>query len=111
MKIDDAIKVFFESEYYNFKKTFKSIEKKRIEFIKKFPSNKINNIKLDDYVIGKKKDCMIMLLVKKKESFCYYLENTLSDLGSIKGGSATADKKFGVYYNTKEQKYKTIKKQ
>ncbi|MDN5341524.1 MAG: hypothetical protein PWP28_399 [Oceanotoga sp.] len=39
MKIDDAIKVFFESEYYNLEKTFKSIEKKRTEFIEKFPFN------------------------------------------------------------------------
>ncbi|MDO7977726.1 HNH endonuclease [Oceanotoga teriensis] len=54
---------------------------------------------LDDYVVG-----------KKKESFCYYLENTLSDLGSIKGGPATADKKFGVYYNKNEEEYKTIQK-
>jgi predicted HNH restriction endonuclease len=99
MKIDDAIKVFFESEYYNLEKTFKSIEKKRTEFIEKFPSDKINNMNLDDYVVG-----------KKKESFCYYLENILSDLGSIKGGPATADKKFGVYYNKDEEEYKTIQK-
>jgi len=73
-------------------------EKKRQEFVKLFPPNQINNMQLDDYVVG-----------KEKESFCYWLETTLRPLGSIKGGSP-ADKKFGVYYSKEDGEYRTISK-
>jgi len=98
MNIKDGIKEFFSSNYSDLRMEIKPIEVFRREFISQFPKNQIQNMQLDDYVVG-----------KEKESFCYWLETTLRPLGSIKGGS-TADKKFGVYYNKKYGEYRTILK-
>lgn len=76
-----------------------SLEEKRIEFIKKYPLDKIMDIGIDDYVVGK--------INNGNETFCYLLETKLIDLGNIKGSFAD---KFGIYYSKNEQKYKTSKK-
>ncbi|WMJ77797.1 MULTISPECIES: HNH endonuclease [unclassified Sedimentibacter] len=93
-----AVMNFKNKELKSYEKKYKICEKERLKFIQLFPKNQIINMELDDYVVG-----------KGKESFCYWLETKLSELGSIKGGS-TADKKFGLYYNKVEQAYKTIQK-
>lgn len=53
------------------------------EFLEKFPLEKLEHMKIDEYSN-----------LKKEDSFCYWIESKLADLGSIKGGSAF---KFGVY--------------
>ena len=58
----------------------------REEFVKYFPLDKIKSMDINEYVIG----------VQNKESFCYYLERTLYELGSISGQPSY---KFGVWYS------------
>lgn len=95
---EQAIKDFIKIKYDKFQYIFRRAEELRLEFVKQFPIKQIESMKLDDYVVG-----------KGQESFCYWMETKLKELGSIKGGS-TADKKFGVYYNKKKGEYKTISK-
>jgi len=75
---------------------FKEIDKKREKFTKDYPVQRIQQLELDDYVIG-----------KGKKSFCYRIEKTLNLWGNIHGGTA---KKFGIYYGTfgddKTEKYR-----
>jgi hypothetical protein len=52
---------------------------------------------LDEYVQGK----------GSKDSFCYWVERKLTDLGHIQG--AMADK-FGVYYSKERKSYRFVKK-
>lgn len=96
--LDQAIINFKNKQLRDYETKFKNCEKERLKFIQLFPENQILNMQLDDYVVG-----------KGGESFCYWLESKLRELGSIKGGS-TADKKFGLYYSKVEQAYKTIQK-
>ena len=64
-----------------------SKEKGRLEFVTKFPVDKISELSLDDYVLG-----------TNKESFCYWLEfKKIEDkviLFGIGGGNAS---NFGLY--------------
>jgi len=61
-------------------------EKLRENFVAEYPFEKIPDLKLDEFVIGKG---------AKNRSFCYRLEREMDVLGRILG--ARADK-FGVYY-------------
>lgn len=88
--INEYCKNFFK----NTEKIFKTSEKKRLDFIQKFPISDITSIALDDYVVGK----------QSHDSFCYWLETELRSLGSIKGGAA-ADKKFGIYFSKASDSY------
>lgn len=93
---------------HQFDNDIKSIREKineglklRSEFLKHYPAEKIKDMPIERYVIG------------KDFSFCYWLEQKLDLLGRIKGGS-TADKKFGLYYgktkNDSKIRYRHIKK-
>jgi hypothetical protein len=72
-------------------KEIKSLIDLRNKFVKKFPSTNILNLNLDEYVIGK----------RSKESFCYWVEKELNELGNIHGNTAS---KFGVYFGYKGKK-------
>jgi hypothetical protein len=75
---------------------YKGLEKLRRSFEKRFPRKKIAQLKRYDYVQGK----------GNKESFCYWVEIELADLGNIKG---TPAKKFGVFYSKKKNSYRFTK--
>ena len=71
----------------------------RSEFISDFPPDKILNIKMDNYVVGKKlpdRD------EPNRKTFCYRLEFGLPGFGSLGGINAL---KFGIYYSHKDKKY------
>ena len=83
------------------KKTFniQSIEenvKKNMElreqFVNCFTLDKIKSMDINEYVIG----------VQNKESFCYWIERTLYELGSISGQPSN---KFGVWYSPLKKQY------
>jgi hypothetical protein len=63
----------------------KELGKKREAFIKLFPKDSLKELNLNNYVIGG----------KRTKSFCYLIERTLKDLGSIRGATAF---KFGIYF-------------
>ena len=82
----ESLKV--KAKTYNISQEYlDSKEKGRLEFVTKFPVDKISELSLDDYVLG-----------TNKESFCYWLEfKKIEDkviLFGIGGGNAS---KFGLY--------------
>lgn len=76
----------FEAARQGFSKTLKKLESKRIDFLKNFPLERINDLTLEKYVLGTE---------NSNNSFCYWMENRLRDLGNMYG--ARADK-FGIYF-------------
>lgn len=64
------------------------------EFLSLFPKEKIEKMNIDEYVIG-----------KKTESFCWWVERNLSDLGNIGGGRLTAYSRFGIYFDKEINDY------
>lgn len=96
--LDKEIVKFKSFSLDKYKKVYKEAETKRLKFIQLFPKNQLMKMQIDDYVVG-----------KGSESFCYWMETKLKELGSIKGG-APADKKFGLYYSKDLGEYVTISK-
>lgn len=74
-------------------KEYQHLFKARRDFVRKFNLAKIASMNIDEYVEGK----------QSKTSFCYVLEHTLKGLGNFSGQYVT---KFGVWYSSKEGKYK-----
>jgi len=92
--------VEFQSSILELEKEYQDLNKLRRQFKRKFAIKDILNMSMKDYVVGFGAD---------NESFCYWLETKLMNLGKIKGGS-TAEKKFGVYYSKDDKKYISIPK-
>ncbi len=86
----------FEQTRLDDQSSYKELEELRRKFEKRFPRNKISQLKPDDYVQGK----------RNEDSFCYWVEWKLADLGNIQG---TPAKKFGVYYSQKESSLQFVK--
>ncbi len=78
----------FEIQRKELAKEFAKLNKLRERFVYSFEINKINNLSLEKYVVGK----------QSKKSFCYRIETELQELGNMKG--STSDK-FGVYFGKK----------
>lgn len=66
---------------------FKETDSLRKKFVKDFPVDRIKNLSLDEYVLGK----------GESSSFCYRIENQLNLWGNIHGSNA---RKFGLYFGT-----------
>lgn len=98
--ITSAYAEFKNLELDKFKTTYKTCEVLRQEFVKKFPKQHLSLMEKDDYVIGRTNEL-------ETESFCYWIETKLRDLGSIKGGSA---EKFGIFYSQDKKDYVTTKR-
>ena len=60
----------------------------RAEFVRIFNRNKLETMTIDEYSLRTGDDL-------SKESFCYWVEIKLRELGSMKGGTAA---KFGTYF-------------
>lgn len=69
------------------------------EFISDFPSEKIQQLKIEEYVVGKINPNTGS---KNENTFCYRLEYGFPGFGSIKG---TPNDKYGIYCNQKTQEY------
>jgi len=82
----------FETNRKEINSAFLKIEKERKRFVKEFSKPKLKKLKIDDYIEGK----------KNRESFCYFIENTLREYGDIHG---TPARQFGVYYNKERKEY------
>lgn len=81
-----------------------ALHKVRKKFVSKFPIAGIEKLKLNDYVLGR-------YFIDNKESFCYWLEKKLEDLGKISGSPAW---QYGVYYGTykknKDKEYRFMQR-
>lgn len=80
----ERAKVTFPLNTYE--KEYQKIEVKRLNFIRQFPMQKLVNMTIDQFVIGK----------QNTDSFCYIIERTLDGLGRILGRPSN---KFGVWYS------------
>lgn len=78
----------FEAIRLKYLKELEKLEKKREKFLQLFPIEKIGDISLERYALQKEKEI-------SKNSFCYWLENELKNLGNIHGATS---RKFGIYY-------------
>lgn len=89
-------KIDFEKWRNDNKSDFSKMEELRKAFLRKFPPESLQNLPIERYVVGQ----------GNKDTFCYWLETRLKDLGNIKGGT-TAGNKFGIYFGvTKSDKNK-----
>lgn len=66
-------------------KEFKETDSLRKKFVKDFTVDRIKNLSLDEYVVGK----------GDSSSFCNRIENELNLWGNIHGNNA---RKFGLYF-------------
>ena len=99
MESKDAVKTFrqfFFDERDKEKETIEREVKERDEYLKEYPLSRIQSLSAEEYCIGTE---------QSKDSFCYLIEfGKYKHTGfGIGGGSS---KKFGVYYNKGEQRYK-----
>ncbi len=105
MNIEDLreMQADFEGTRQDLKRTFSSVEKLRRQFVSQFSPSRLRVMSIEEYVVGH----------QMHNTFCYWLETTLMELGKIKGGSP-ADKKFGIYFgktiNDSAQKYRYLLK-
>ena len=99
--IDDLrlLQVKFESVRSDYEEEYKELEKLRKQFIRKFPIEKIKAMTKKDYAIG---------FGAANESFCYWLEVKLMELGKMKG--SYSGKMFGFYYSVENGNYIALKK-
>lgn len=75
----------FEQVRQDLNSGYKRIEKLRRKFVTDYSVERILNLELDEYVVGK----------DDKSTFCNRIENELNDWGNIHGSNA---KKFGLYF-------------
>lgn len=86
------------------KHVIKLINEKEItrkEFVNQFNILSIQNMELENYVIG-----MASLNENGKKTFCYILERTLIELGNMRGAFVN---KFGVWYDKENNKFDNTK--
>src|SRR3989338_1888604 len=90
INIDDLMikQAEFEGTRQEFKKDLVKLEEKRQKFLKLFPKEKLEDLKIENYALQKGE-------AESKTSFCYWLENELKELGNIHGATA---RKFGIYF-------------
>ena len=86
---------WYNNDKINIEKNIKKALVLLDEFSTKYTLDYIRNMSIDDYVIG----------IPKKEGFCRWIEQKLSDLGDIRGGQLTANQRFGIYYDNKIKDY------
>ena len=80
------------------KDEYESLEILRKKFVEDYSEENLKNLKLDDYVEGKRQDGKI-----NKNTFCNRIENETIEMGNIHGVAGV--RKFGVWVDVKTQKY------
>lgn len=91
MSFEEAIKKFKDEHYDSVMQEYESIVELRHEFVNKFSIDKIKNMEIDEYVLGKE---------NYKNTFCYWVETKTRELGSIQGSTSL---KFGLYFTGKKE--------
>ena len=95
MKPEAIQKAIQEFDYSPREKQIAHLLPIRKKFVAYFNKDFIRQMKVDDYAIGKG--------IKDWHVFCYGIERTFHDLGSIVGATAV---KFGIYYSAGDKTYK-----
>lgn len=68
-----------------------NLQQLRQAFVQRFPVEKLPNLTLEEYAVG------------KPDSFCYWLEFKTHRLGSVAGGSSS---KWGIWWSKGDQQWK-----
>lgn len=97
MKPEAIQKAIQEFDYSPREKQIAHLLPIRKKFVAYFNKDFIRQMKVDDYAIGKG--------VKDWHVFCYGIERTFHDLGSIVGATSH---KFGIFYSPGEKTYKWV---
>ena len=101
--LDEIMRQFInEYPYQTFLNNIKDELKVREAFINKFTIDKILQLSIDDFVIGRAE-----IDTKGKESFCYLIERDMIKLGDMRGAYVN---KFGVWFSKKNNRYEYSKK-
>jgi len=69
-------------------------------FLKIFPKEKIKNLTLDQYVLGKNINGTV-----DKNTFCYWIDSALKSAGDVRGGRLTVIQRYGIAYDKKLNDY------
>lgn len=85
------------NEDNTYAENLRNIESLRNSFVEYYTIDKIRDLKLEEYVCGRKK-----AKYNDYRTFCYRIEYELNVLGSMKGSYAS---KFGIYWNTSLNDY------
>lgn len=104
-KAEKTLTPFEYIEYFikSYKESFQSnkynefVNEKLIEFTEEFPKDSIINLSLDQYCLGK----------GSNNSFCYWIEKGLKEIGRFSTGPAGTTV-YGVYYSKDESKYISV---
>jgi MoxR-like ATPase len=101
INLEELIKVFDKNPELFGTDSFDQsrIEENYQKFINRFPMEKLVDIQLDEYVIGKPDPNTNNV---NRSTFCYFLEFSTPYFGSVGGRSSN---KFGIHYNKKAKQY------
>ena len=76
-------------------KFFNEQEKLLDRFLSLYPSEVVEHLTIDSYVVG-----------KKEKTFCWWIENKLDEHGDIRPRFLTSFQKFGIDYDKKRRAYR-----
>ena len=104
--LEDLIEIFDENRllFDPDRPSLKHRMRSQVEFVMDFPSNKIMEMQLNEYVVGKRDPTTQNI---NKRTFCYQLEFGMPEFGSVGGRSS---RKFGIHFNRQSQAYDYYKK-
>jgi len=95
--LKEKIRIYEENEFERNNKQITLFEAKRLEFVEKFSIDKLKNMTIDEYVMGK----------DSHDSFCYWLDQKLDEVGNIRGVFST---KFDIFYSPSKKDYQIYRK-
>lgn len=81
----------FSLEIEKYRESKKLLKK----FLEKFSLEKLKKMSLQEYAIGG----------KRQDTFCWWVEVKLENLGGISGGKLTAYQRYGISFSNEENKY------
>ena len=85
--------------FWHERPSYEEVEQDRLDFVSRFPIEKILQMKIDEYVAGKPDPKTGDV---DRTTFCYILERGLLFFGGIGGTPAI---KFGIYYSKSKKDY------
>lgn len=89
-----------EEGYGLIEKDFLESQKFLKKFLEKFPLEKVKKMTLREYATGRGNQG------EDNNSFCYWVETKLQNLGEIRGGRLSEHQRFGIYYDAENGAYK-----
>jgi MoxR-like ATPase len=100
LQLEELIRAFDKNRnLFDIDRSPEELERVRLSFVSAFPLEKLLQLQLDDYVVGKPDPETGTV---DKSTFCYRLENEMKKLSSF---PVRASLDFGIYYSRKREGY------